>query len=187
MNHKPSFTFRLAAMLMLHAMLVLTVFAPYQMQALDVQALPTEARASTGFTHGARVTWDDLNASDNSVTTLTLMTIPTNAYIDRVAYYIDEGFTSATAGATNLAMMIGITGTTNRFFGSNCIDSATGNISAGYTVFCLSTNLLIPYKSTTAAVNLLATFGSTGSTVDEYTAGKVRILWRLVEPVKYKF
>lgn len=187
MKTKQSFTFRLAAMLMLHAMLVLTVFAPFQMQALDVQTLPTDTRASSGFTHAARVTWDDLNASDNSLTTVTLMTIPTNAYIDRVAFYIEEGFTSSTAGSTNLGFTVGITGTTNRFFGSNCIDSATGNIALGSTVFCLSTNLLIPYKSTTDAISLLTTFSSTASTVDNYQAGKIRILWRVVEPAKYKF
>jgi len=187
MNHKPSFTFRLAAMLMLHAMLVLTVFAPYQMQALDVQALPTEARASTGFTHAALVTWDDLNASDNSLTTITLMTIPTNSYIDRVAFYVAEPFVGNTNGGTNLAVTIGITGTTNRFFGSNCIDGATVPVANGVTVWGLSTNLLVPYKATTAAVNLLATFGGTGSTVDEYTTGKIRIYWRVVEPAKYKF
>jgi hypothetical protein len=187
MKTKQSFTHRLAAMLMLHAMLVLTVFAPFQMQALDVQTLPTDTRASSGFTHAARVTWDDLNASDNSLTTITLMTIPTNAYIDRVAFYIEEGFTNTVAAGTNLAITVGITGTTNRFFGSNCIDGASIQVANGFTVWGLSTNLLVPYKSTTDAIALLATFGSTGSTVDNYNVGKVRIYWRVVEPAKYKF
>lgn len=187
MNKKPTLLERFASLLMLLAMLIMTVATPFQMQALDVQVLPTDTKAASGFTHGAKVTWDDLNASDNSLTTLTLMTIPTNAYIDRVAFYIDEGFTNTVTAGTNLALTIGITGTTNRFFGSNCIDGASIQVANGFTVWMLSTNLLVPYKSTTAAVNLLATFGSTGSTVDNYTAGKLRILWRVVEPAKYKF
>lgn len=187
MNKKQSLTCKLAVSLMLHAMLVMTALMPLQLVALDVQTLPVDAKAATGFTHAARVTWDDLNASDNSLTTVTLMTIPTNAYIDRVAYYIEEPFTNTVAAGTNLAITIGITGTTNRFFGSNCIDGASIQVANGFTVWCLSTNLLIPYKSTTDAISLLSTFGSTGSTVDNYTAGKVRIYWRVIEPAKYKF
>lgn len=187
MNKKQTLLERFASLLMLLAILLMTVAMPFQMQALDVQALPTDTRASSGFTHAARVTWDDLNASDNSLTTLTLMTVPTNAYIDRVAFYIEESFTNTVTAGTNLHLTVGITGTTNRFFGSNCIDGASIQVANGSTVWMLSTNLLVPYKSTTDAIGLLATFGSTGTTVDNYTAGKVRILWRLVEPAKYKF
>lgn len=187
MNKKQTLTERLASLLMLLAMLIMTVATPFQMQALDIQTLPTDTRATSGFTHAARVTWDDLNASDNSLTTVTLMTIPTNAYIDRVAFYIEEAFANTVTAGTNLALTVGITGTTNRFFGSNCIDGASIQVANGFTVWCLSTNLLVPYKSTTDAISMLATFGSTGSTVDNYTAGKVRILWRVVEPAKYKF
>lgn len=187
MKQNQTLTERFASLLMLLAMLTMTVAAPFQMQALDVQVLPTDTKAASGFTHGAKVTWDDLNASDNSLTTLTLMTIPTNAYIDRVAFYIDEGFTSTVTAGTNLHLTIGITGTTNRFIGSNCIDGASIQVANGFTVWCNSTNLLIPYKSTTAAISLLATVGSTGTSVDNYTAGKLRILWRVVEPAKYKF
>ncbi len=187
MNKKQTLMEKVASYLMLHAMLVMTALMPVQLSALDIQTLPNEAKAATGFTHAARVTWDDLNASDNSLTTVTLMTIPTNAYIDRVAYYIEEPFTNTVAAGTNLALTVGITGTTNRFFGSNCIDGASIQVNNGFTVWCLSTNLLIPYKSTTDAISLLATFGSTGSTVDNYTRGKVRIYWRVIEPAKYKF
>jgi hypothetical protein len=187
MNKKqPNFATRLAASLMT-ALMVFMNCAPLSVSALDIQALPDEARSASGFTHAARVTWDDLNASDNSLTTLTLMTIPTNAYIDRVAFYIEEPFTNTVVAGTNLALTIGITGTTNRFFGSNCIDGASIQVNNGFTVWMLSTNLLVPYKSTTDAVSLLATLGSTGSTVDNYTRGKLRIYWRVVAPARWRF
>lgn len=184
MNMKTSIWNKMGASLMT-ALMVFVNFSP--LYALDIQTLPSETAAVHGFTHAARVTWDDLNASDNSLTTVTLMTIPTNSYIDRVAFYIEEGFTNTVTAGTNLALTVGITGTTNRFFGSNCIDGASIQVNNGFTVWGLSTNLLVPYKSTTAAVNLLATFGSTGTSVDNYTAGKVRILWRVVQPAKVKF
>lgn len=187
MNKKQTLMEKVASYLMLHAMLLMTALMPLQLSALDIQTLPVEAKAATGYTHAARVTWDDLNASDNSLTTITLMTIPTNAYIDRVAFYIEEPFTNTVAAGTNLAITIGITGTTNQFIGSNCIDGASIQVANGFTRWVLATNMLVAYKSTTDAINLLATFGSTGSTVDNYTAGKVRIYWRVIEPAKYKF
>ena len=187
MNQKPSFTFRLAAMLMLHAMLVLTVLAPYQMAALDVQTLPTDTRATSGFTHAARVTWDDLNAADASVVAITLFAQATNTFIDRVAYYIEEAFTNTVAAGTNLSIHIGITGTTNKFVFSNCIDGATTVMAHGKTVYTFTTNVFLPHRAVTDGAPLIATFGGTESSVDNYTAGKIRIYWRVVEPVKYKF
>ena len=152
--------------------------------ALDVQVLPNNTRAQSGFTHAARVTWDDLNAADASVVQVQLFAIPTNTSIDRIAFYVEENFTNAayvpTLGATNLALNIGVGGTTNAFFGSNALS---------YANTAYSTNMLIPYRATTSTNYLIATFsdGIQGSVVDSYIRGKIRIYWRLVEPVKYNF
>ena len=169
------------------AAILLTVSTPLPALAVDVQSLPLESQAAHGFTHAARVTWDDLNASDNALTTLQLFLIPTNTYVDRVAYYIEEPFTNSTISATNLLMSIGIPGTTNRFIAGQEIDQSTTMDLSGLTIQTLSTNLLIPYKSTTSTNYLIGTFSSGASTVDTYTRGKVRIYWRLINPAKLRF
>lgn len=151
--------------------------------AVDVQQLPNDTKAATGFTHSARITWDDLNASDNSCTVLQLALIPTNCYIDRVAYFVDENFTNATyvatGGATNLVLTIGVGGTTNAFFGSNTLIYAHST---------LATNLLVPYRATTSTNYLIATFsdGLQASEVDGYLVGKMRVCWRLVDLSKVR-
>ena len=165
------------------AALLLAVTTP-AVQAVDIQNLPNDTAARHGFTHAARVTWDDLNASDNSATVLQLFAIPTNCYIDRVAFYVDENFTNAayvaTGGATNLVLTIGVGGTTNAFFGSNTLIYARSS---------LSTNMLVPYRSTTSTNYLIACFSDAlqESEVDAYLVGKVRIYWRLVDPNRAKF
>lgn len=172
-----------ATALMLQAMLLLTALAPLQVRAVDVQTLPDTVAATSGFTHAARVTWDDLNATDASVVWVQLFQIPTNSYIDRVAYFVEDQFTNTTYAATdstNVVLNIGVGGTTNAFFGSNTL------IFARQT---LNTNLLVPYRATTSTNYLLATFseGKIDSQLDNYPAGKIRIYWRLVQPTKYKF
>ena len=152
--------------------------------ALDVQTLPTSSQAASGFTHAARVTFDDLNNSDASALNVQLFLIPTNSYIDRVAYFVEENFTNAvyvpTGGATNLVLNIGVGGTTNAFFGSNTLIHARA---------VLSTNMLIPYRATTSTNYLIANFsdGLQASEVDGYVVGKIRIYWRVVQPSKYNF
>jgi hypothetical protein len=152
--------------------------------ALDVQTLPTQSAATWGFTHAARITSDDLDNADASALTIQLFAIPTNSYIDRVAFFVEENFTNAayvpTLGATNLVINIGVGGTTNAFFGSNTLT---------YARFSLSTNMLVPYKATTSTNYLIANFsdGLQASEVDGYVRGKIRIYWRVVQPSKYNF
>jgi len=152
--------------------------------ALDVQTLPTSSQAASGFTHAARITFDDLNNADASAVNVPLFAIPTNCYIDRVAYIVDENFTNAvyvpTLGGTNLVLNIGVGGTTNAFFGSNTLI---------YARFAYATNMLIPYRATTSTNYLVANFsdGLQASEVDGYVVGKIRIFWRLVQPSKYNF
>jgi hypothetical protein len=152
--------------------------------AVDIQNLPTETQARSGFTHAARVTFDDLNDADASAVTLQLFAIPTNSYIDRVAFFVEENFTNAvyvpTLGGTNLVLNIGVGGTTNAFFPSNTLT---------YARFTYSTNMLIPYRATTSTNYLIANFsdGLQASEVDGYVRGKIRIYWRLVQPGKYNF
>ena len=186
---KLSLLHRLAAMLMLCATLLFTFAPAVTVRAVDVQVLNDTVAAATGFTHAARVTWDDLNAADASIVQVALFPIPTNTYIDRVAFYIEEGFTSTTAANTNLYLTVGVGGTTNAFFGSNMVDTSTTRLAAGETRFVLSTNMLIPYKSTTSTNYLTTTWGGAGgsSTVDDYQAGKMRFYWRLVNPAKTRF
>lgn len=152
------------------------------LKAVDIQTLPDTVAGQHGFTHGAYITWDDLNAADNSSTTLQLIAIPTNSYVDRVAFIVPEEFTNSTASATNLLLCVGVGGSTNAFFTTNQIDGSTTMASSGLTLWTLSTNMLVPYKSTTSTNYLIATFSAGASTVDTYTRGKIRIYWRLVQP-----
>ena len=164
------------------AALVVAVSTP-TVYAVDVQTLPENTQAATGFTHQAKITWDDLNATDNSATVLQLFAIPTNCYIDRVGYYMDENFTNATyvatGGSTNLVLTVGVGGATNAFFGSNTLIYARS---------CALTNLLVPYRATTSTNYLIATFsdGLQASEVDGYLVGKIRVFWRLVQPTKIR-
>jgi hypothetical protein len=187
-NKKFSFLDKIGATLAISVILSLNL-APLRTQAVDVQSLNDTVAGVSGFTHAARVTWDDINAADASVVQVQLFPIPTNSYIDRVAFYIEESFTNNTVASSNLVLSIGVGGTTNRFFGSNTIDGASIRIATGDTVWMLSTNLLVPYKSTTSTNWLTATFsdGAQASVVDNYVQGKVRILWRLVQPSRTKF
>ena len=152
--------------------------------ALDVQSLPTETQARSGFTHAARVTWDDLNDADASAVVLQLFAIPTNSYIDRVAFVVEENFTNATyvptLGGTNLVLTIGVGGTTNVFLSSNALTYANS---------WFNTNLIGGYKAATSTNYLIACFsdGLQASQVDNYLRGKIRIYWRLVQPSKYNF
>lgn len=185
---KQTFLTKLAAGLMLHAMLVLALL-PGVSLAVDIQSLPDESRAASGFTHGARVTWADLDAADASTVTLALFNIPTNSYIDRVAFYVEEGFTNTTVANTNLTLCLGVGGTTNRFYGTNYIDAGTARLLSGASPQSYSTNLLVPYFATTSTNYLTVTFsdGAATSVVDNYTRGKIRIYWRLVNPARIKF
>lgn len=166
------------------ASLMVSLLAALPAMAVDVQTFPNDTAAASGFTHGARITWDDLNATDNQLTTLQLFAIPTNTYIDRVAFYVDEPFTNSTVSATNLYLVIGVGGTTNFFFSSNCVDGAGIRILSGNSPQTLFTNMVVPYKATTSTNYLIATFAADASTVDTYVVGKIRILWRLVNPAK---
>ncbi len=158
-----------------------------QLRAVDSQALPLETRSSFGWTHAARVTWDDLNAADNSSTTLQLGTIPTNSYVDSVGWYIEWEFTNSTASATNLLLCLGVGGSTNAFFTTNQIDGSTTMASSGLTLWSLSTNMLVPYRGTTSTNYLIATFSAGASTVDTYTRGSIVIGWRLRQLGKFRF
>jgi len=156
--------------------------------ALDVQTLPSNTAATSGFTHAARVTIDDLDNADASTVTVALGAIPTNSYIDRVAFFVEEGFTNATAANTNLTLRIGVGGNTNRFFGTNYIDGGYGG-AGGRSPQVYSTNLLVPYFATTSTNYITVTIsdGAATSVVDNYARGKLRIYWRLVQPSKYNF
>lgn len=174
---------KVASALMLQAMALLTALAPIQGRALDIQTLPDTVAAVSGFTHAARVTWDDLNAADASVVAVQLFAIPTNSYIDRVAFIVEEHFTNTTyvaADSTNVVLNIGVGGTTNAFFGSNTLIFARTT---------LATNMLVPYRATTSTNYLVATFseGKIDSQLDNYFAGKIRIYWRVVQPTRYRF
>jgi hypothetical protein len=189
MNKKQTLMEKAAGYLMLHAMLVMTALMPLQLAALDVQTLPVDSKAATGFTHAARVTWDDINAADASTVTLALFGIPTNSYIDRVGFYVEEGFTNGTVANTNLTFCLGVGGSTNRFYGTNYIDAGTARLLSGGSPQAYSTNLLVPYFATTSTNYLTVTFsdGAATSVVDNYAVGKVRIYWRLVDLSKYNF
>jgi hypothetical protein len=178
---------KVATALMLQAMLLVTVLAPLQTMAVDIQTLPDTVAATSGFTHAARVTFDDLNNTDNAATILQLYNIPTNTYIDRVAWVIDDGFTNSTISATNLLLCVGVGGSTNAFFTTNQVDASSTMVGAGLTLFTLSTNMAVPYKSTTSTNYLVATLSAASSVVDTYTVGKIRIFWRVVQPARYKF
>jgi hypothetical protein len=180
--------FRIAVALMLHAM-VIALVAPLQVMAVDIQVLPSNTAGVHGFTHAARVTWDDLNAADNAATIVQLGPIPTNSYVDRVAYYVEEPFTNTAAAGTNLTLSVGVAGAPTAFFNTNFIDGSSIRVANGSTRWMLSTNLLVPYKSTTSSNYVIASFEDMfgASLVDTYTMGKVRIYWRVVEPAKIKF
>lgn len=170
-----------------HAVLLTILLAPVA-QALDVQPLPLETQARTGFNYAARVTWDDLNAADNACTTLLLYPIPTNSYITRVGWYIEENFTNTTASATNLLLCLGVGGSsTNAFFTTNQVDGSDTMALSGLTLWGLSTNMLVPYKSTTSTNYLTAIFSAGASTVDTYTRGKMTIYFHVVRPAGLKF
>lgn len=159
--------------------------APMPARAVDIQELPTETKARTDFTHAARVTWDDLNAADASAVVLQLFQIPTNSYIDKVAFTVEEAFTNAAYATgvdagSNLVMTVGIGGTTNAFFGSNTLIFARGT---------LATNMLVPSRAATSTNYLIACFsdGLQANEVDGYLRGKVRIYFRVVQPAKWNF
>jgi hypothetical protein len=168
---------------------LLTAFTILPLSALDVQSLPIDSRAASGFTHAARVTWDDLNAADASVVTVQLFAIPTNSYIDRVGFYVEEYFTNSTIANTNLVLNLGVGGTTNRFIGSNNVDGASTRLLSGTGIQMLSTNLLVAYKSIDNTNYLIATFsdGTATAAVDNYVVGKIRIYWRLVDLSRIRF
>jgi hypothetical protein len=185
---KQTFSFRLATLLMIHAMLALN-FAPLRALAVDVQTLPDTVAAVSGFTHAARVTWDDLNAADASVVQVQLWPIPTNSYIDRIAFVMEEPFTNSVIASTNLMLSLGVGGNTNRFFGTNIIDGGSTRILSGTGIQFYSTNLLVPYVMTTSTNYLTATFSdlTASSTVDNYVVGKIRVYWRVVQPSRWRF
>ena len=169
------------------AALVVAVSTP-TVYAVDTQALPENTRAATGFTHTALVTWDDLNNNgDLQTVTVQLGAIPTNCYIDRIGFNVEQVFTNATAASTNLCLALGVGGSTNRFYQTNYIDGGYGG-AGGRSPQAYVTNLLVPYFATTSTNYVIASFvdGANTSTVDDYTYGKIRIFWRLVQPSKIK-
>ncbi len=168
------------------SMLALVLLAPLA-NALDVQPLPLETQSRNGFNYAARITWADLDNSDNACTIIPLYPIPTNCYVDRVGFYIEENFTNSTASATNLLLCIGVGGSTNAFFTTNQVDGSDTMALAGLTVWGLSTNMLVPYKSTTSTNYLVATLSAASSVVDTYTRGKLAIYFHVVRPAGIKF
>lgn len=169
-----------------HTVLALMLVAPL-VQALDVQPLPLETQSRTGFNYAARITWADLDNTDNACTIIPLYPIPTNSYITRVGFYVEEEFTNSTASATNLLLCIGVGGSTNVFYTTNQVDGSPTMALAGLTVWGLSTNMLVPYKSTTSTNYLVATLSAASSVVDTYTRGKLAIYFHVVRPAGIKF
>ena len=157
--------------------------------ALDVQTLPSNSQAAWGFTHAARVVIDDLDNADQSTVTIALGLIPTNCYIDRVGFSVEEGFTNNTIANTNLTLCIGVGGSTNRFYGTNYLDAGTARLLSGAAPQVYFTNLAIPYFATTSTNYITVTIsdGAATSVVDNYARGKLRVYWRLVQPAKYNF
>ncbi len=180
------FSFRCAVALMLHATITISLLSPFAaVQAVDIQELPTDTKARSDFTHAALVTWDDLNAADASAVVLQLYALPTNSYVDKVAFYVEEAFTNATYATgvdagSNLVMTVGVGGTTNFFFGSNTLIAARST---------LSTNMLVPLRSSTSTNYLIACFSDAlqASQVDNYLVGRVRVYFRVVQPSKWRF
>lgn len=189
LKRQTRFSFRFAVALMLQAILTLTLLAPFTVRAVDIQALPTSTTAASDFTHAALVTWDDLNAADASTVTLQLGPIPTNCFVDKVGFYVEEVFTNATVANTNLTLCLGVGGTTNRFYGTNYIDGGTARLLSGAAPQVYSTNLLVPYFATTSTnyVTVTVSDGAATSVVDNYATGRLRIYWRLVQLSKVRF
>ena len=176
---------RLAASLMVYATILATFLPVMPVRAVDIQALPLDSRAYSGYTHAARVTWDDLNAADASAVVLQLFAIPTNCYIDRVGFQVEEAFTNAAYATgidagSNLVMTVGTGGTTNFFFGSNTLIAARST---------LATNSLVPLRATTSTNYLIVSFsdGLQAAAVDNYLVGKIRIYWRVIDLSKVRF
>lgn len=167
---------QLATASMLLALLI-SIISPVTVMAVDLQKLPFDTAAATGYTHVAKITWDDLNASDNSCTTIQLCPIPTNGFITKVAFYVSDSFTNTTAANTNLLLCLGVGGSTNYFTTTNQIDGST--TQGAKSIQCLATNMLVPYKATTSTNYMIATFSADGSTVDDYIKGKIQIYWKL--------
>lgn len=67
------------------------------------------------------------------------------------------------------------------------MDGSDTMINAGKTLFMLSTNMVVPYKSTTSTNYLIATYSAASSVVDTYVKGRMRIYWRLVQPARIDF
>jgi hypothetical protein len=183
-KRQAGFWFRFSSLLMLQGILTLTLMGPFPARAVDIQALPLETVSKGDFTHAAVVTWDDLNAADASAVVLQLFAIPTNSYIDKVGWYVEEAFTNATYATgvdagSNLVVTVGVGGTTNAFFGSNTIIAARAH---------LSTNMLVPYRATTSTNQLIACFsdGLQATQVDNYLVGKIRIYFRVVQLSKLR-
>ena len=192
MNKDQRHTFKRGAagvMLLLTLFVQLSPLATLSVRAVDVQNLPEATAAFHGYTHAARVTWEDLDATDASTVTLALFAIPTNSYIDRIGFYVEQLFTNATVANTNLTLCLGVGGTTNRFYGTNYIDGGTPRLLSGASPQAYSTNLLIPYFATTSTNYVTVTFsdGAAQSVVDNYAQGKIRVFWRLVSPARVKF
>jgi hypothetical protein len=167
--------------------IIILILAATPVGAVDIQALPEETSARHGYTYAAKITFEDLNNADNACTILRLGPIPTNAYVDRVAWAITTPFTNSTASATNLLLCVGVGGATNTFFTTNQIDCSPTMVLSGLTVWALNTNMVTPYKATTSTNTLQATISAAASTVDTYTRGELRIYWRIVEPGRIRF
>jgi hypothetical protein len=169
------------------ALACLIVLAATTAWAADVQTLPEDTMARHGYTHAARITFEDLNNVDNAATLMRLWPIPTNSYIDRVAFAVTTPFTNNVLASTNLLLCVGVGGSTNAFFTTNQIDGSQTMALSGLTVWALATNMVTPYKATTSTNYVTATISAGASVVDSYTRGEIRIYWRSVEPGRIRF
>ena len=136
-------------------MLLLTLFAqlaPVAVHALDVQPLPENTKAATGFTHVMNLKYSDVT---NGVIYSQWRVFPRSGtfangdVVDRLGLYLESPFyvTNANAGSNAVFLNVGITGVTNA-----CLNNYPVGSNKTYHVF--TTNLVAPIFIS-AATNFL--------------------------------
>ena len=145
---------------------------PLTISRTRVSPISSDESAVSGFTNKYTVKYSDIayGTGSTDTVTLTLGTTPANWFVDRAIANV----TTAFAGTTALAVIVGTTSSTAAFITSQSIIVA--GVLEGASTLPVLTN-----ATGTAALSMVATFtNATGGSPSALTAGQMDLYLRLI-------
>lgn len=141
--------------------------------------------AQEGFNFQAKINIADLTeAAADTAQSITIASIPTDAVVEKAAYYLEEEFSGGSL--TALTVNIGDEDDTDGFVTAKSILSGATPVSSGYNdgAYTTSNTLNGRHYDNAAAKTLSATFSPTGDSLANLEAGVIVVKAKVLDLTK---